>query len=85
VQKGLVKRSLVIDNEMAVQVDRASSLVQKKSATVLRVAIQAGFPSVTNRLQAPRPLGYFAGAYKNTRRPKLENTVGKALIQKPER
>jgi hypothetical protein len=85
VQIDTMKRSIDLDEELAAEVDRAASLVQEKPATILRLAIRAGLPSVTNRFQAPRPDGYFADAYKDSSRVELEDAAGKALIQKPER
>lgn len=84
-QTDIVKRSIDLDDELAAEVDRAASLVQEKPATILRLAIRAGLPSVTNRFQAPRPDGHFAAAYKDARRAKLEDAAGNALTQKPER
>jgi hypothetical protein len=58
-----VKRSLDLDDDLAAEVDKAASLVREKPATVMRLAIRAGLPAVTNRFQAPRPEGYFADDY----------------------
>lgn len=85
VQIGAVKRSIDLDDQLAAEVDQAASLVREKPATIIRLAIRAGLPAVTNRFQAPRPDGYFADAYKDGARAKLEDAAGKAVIQKPER
>ena len=84
-QSGGVKRSIDLDDVLAAEVEQAASLVGEKPATILRLAIRAGLPTVTNRFQAPRPEGYFAGAYKNGARARLEDAAGKAVMQKPER
>jgi hypothetical protein len=85
VQIGAVKRSIDLDDQLAAEVDQATSLVREKPATIIRLAIRAGLPAVTNRFQAPRPEGYFADAYKAGSRAKVEDAAGKAVIQKPER
>ena len=84
-QTGNVKRSIDLDDDLVADIDRAAMLVREKPATIMRLAIRAGLPTVTNRFQAPRPEGYFAKAYKDTRRATLEDAHGKAVIQKPER
>jgi hypothetical protein len=63
VHDALVKRSLDLDDDLAAEVDKAASLVREKPATIMRLAIRAGLPAVTNRFQAPRPEGYFAEDY----------------------
>ena len=45
------------------RVDKTSSLIREKPATVIRLAIRAGLPVVANRFQSPRPEGYFADDY----------------------
>jgi predicted transcriptional regulator len=80
-----VKRSIDLDDQLAAEVDQAASLIREKPATIMCLAIRAGFPTVTNRFQTPRPEGYFAEAYKDGARAKLEDAAGKAVIQKLER
>ncbi|HEV2391081.1 MAG TPA: hypothetical protein VG146_01825 [Verrucomicrobiae bacterium] len=80
-----MKRSVDLDEDLAAEVEKAAELVREKPATVIRLAIRAGLPSVTSRFQAPRPEGYFADAYKDAARAESENKMLSALIQKPER
>ena len=80
-----MKRSIDLDEDLAAEIDQAATLVQEKPAVVIRPALRAGLPAVTNRFHAARPYGYFADAYKNTSRVRLENAHGKALRQRPER
>ncbi|MGD0745996.1 MAG: hypothetical protein ABSA45_12660 [Verrucomicrobiota bacterium] len=58
-----MKTSVILDDELAGAVERASSLVGETQATILRMAIRAGLPVVASRFQAPRPEGYFADDY----------------------
>jgi hypothetical protein len=80
-----MKRSIDLDDQLAAEVEQAAALIREKPATIMRLAIRAGLPAVTNRFQAPRPEGYFADAYKDGARAKVEDAAGKAVIQKPER
>ena len=80
-----MKRSIDLDDQLAAEVEQVASLIREKPATIIRLAIRAGLPAVTNRVQAPRPRGYFADAYKDSGRAKLEDQAGKTLIQRPER
>ncbi len=75
-----MKTSIDLDDELAAEVKETVSVTREKPATVLRMAIRAGLPVVRNRLQAPRPEGYFAAAYRNYPRERLEleETFGKA-------
>ena len=86
VQNASMKTSVDLDDELAAQVADAASLVREKPATVLRMAIRAGLPVVTSRFQAPRPEGYFADAYRNypKERLELEAAFAKAKVH-PER
>ena len=80
-----MKTSVLLDDELAGEVAKASSLVGENPATILRMAIRAGLPVVANRFQAPRPEGYFADAYPL---PKERRNLEKAMArirQKPER
>ncbi len=70
---------------MAEEIDRTVSLVREKRATVLRLALRTGLPLVASRFQSPRPEGYFADAYTDTRRAAFETTMAKTTQQKPER
>jgi metal-responsive CopG/Arc/MetJ family transcriptional regulator len=80
-----MKRSIDLDEDLAAEIDQAAAVVREKPATVIRLAIRAGLPSVTNRFQAPRPEGYFADAYKDSNRAKLEDAIAKTTVQHPER
>ena len=71
-----MKRSIDLNDELAAAVDQAASLIHEKPATVMRLAIRAGLPTVTNRFQGPRPEGYFAGDYPLPKdRLELENAM----------
>src|SRR5208282_2035496 len=74
-----MKTSIDLDDELAAEVQEAVSATREKPATVLRMAIRAGLPVVRNRLQAPRPEGYFAAASGNypKERLQLEAAIGK--------
>ena len=63
VQTPFMKRSVDLDEDLASEVDRTSSLIHEKPATVIRLAIRAGLPVVANSFQSPRPEGYFADDY----------------------
>ena len=63
VQSSSMKRSVDLDEDLATEVDKTSSLIREKPATVIRLAIRAGLPVVANRFQSPRPEGYFADDY----------------------
>jgi hypothetical protein len=80
-----MKRSIDLDSELAGEIDQVASVVHEKPATVIRLAIRAGLPSVSSRFQAPRPEGYFKDAYPlpNDRR-ELEKAMSK-VAQRPER
>ncbi len=80
-----MKTSVILDDELVSEVEKASSLVGENQATILRMAIRAGLPVVANRFQAPRPEGYFADAYPQSReRIELECAMAKTR-QKTER
>jgi hypothetical protein len=70
---------------LAADIDCAAHLVREKPATIMRLAIRAGLPSVTNRFQAPQPDGYFADAYADSARAEAEDAIAKATIHRPER
>jgi hypothetical protein len=55
--------SVFLDDKMADEVKKTSSLVGEDQATVLQMAIRAGLPVLARRFQAPRPEGYFADDY----------------------
>ncbi len=67
-----MKTSVDLDVELQAEVARTVDLIREKPATVLRLAIRAGLPIIANRFQAPRPEGYFADAYKNIPKEKIE-------------
>ena len=58
-----MKTSVDLDDELAAEVERTSSLIQEKTDTVLRLAIKAGLPLLASRFEAQRPEGYFANDY----------------------
>jgi hypothetical protein len=82
-----MKRSIDLDEELVAEVERTAALVREKPATVLRMAIRAGLPSVGNRFQAARPEGYFADVYQNYPKERLEfeEKMAKGSRQRPER
>ena len=71
-QIGSVKTSIDLDDELVAEVKETVSVTREKPATVLRMAIRAGLPLVRNRLQAPRPDGYFGAAYRKYPKERLE-------------
>jgi hypothetical protein len=58
-----MKTSIEIDEATMAEVESAATLVREKPATIIRMAIRAGLPTVASRFQAPRPEGYFKDAY----------------------
>jgi hypothetical protein len=85
VQISTMKRSVDFDDDLAAEIDQAASLVHEKPATIIRLAVRAGLPSVTSRFQAPRPEGYFKDAYPlSDDRLALEKAMSK-VVQRPER
>ena len=58
-----VKTSIEIDEATMAEIESAATLVREKPATIIRLAIRAGLPTVRNRFQAPRPEGYFKDDY----------------------
>jgi len=82
-----MKTSVDLDAELQAELERTTSLVREKPATVLRMALRAGLPVVANRFQAPRPAGYFADAYRNypNQRVEMEDALAVASHQEPER
>ena len=84
-QIGDVKRSIDLDDDLAAEVDQTAALVREKPATIIRLAIRAGLPSVNSRFQAPRPEGYFKDAYPlSDDRLKLEKAMSR-VVQRPDR
>jgi hypothetical protein len=80
-----MKTSVILDDELAGEVEKTSSLVGENHATILRMAIRAGLPVVANRFQVPRPEGYFADDYPLPKgRLDLEKAMAKTR-QKSER
>jgi len=78
-----MKTSVILDDELAGEVEKTSSLVGENQATILRMAIRAGLPAVASRFQAPRPDGYFKNAYRR-RDPERENLEA-AMLKVPQR
>lgn len=80
-----MRTTVDLDKETGSELTRVVSLAREKQAVVLRQAIRLGLPLLANRMQAPRPEGYFADAYKH--RPERQR-LEKAMLnvqQKPER
>ena len=82
-----MKTSVELDADTMAEVKSAATLLREKPATVIRLAVRAGLPTVTNRFQAPRPEGYFKDAYKHypQERVEFEEAMAKAFTQRPER
>ena len=80
-----MRTTVDLDRETGNELTHVVGLTREKQAVVLRQAIRLGLPILANRMQAPRPEGYFADAYKpNPERQRLE----KAMLnvqQRPER
>lgn len=81
-----MKTSVFLDEELAVEVKKTSSLVGEDQATVLRMAIRAGLPVVASSFQPPRPEGYFKSDYeqRDPEREQLEEAMSK-MPQTPDR
>ncbi len=85
VQTGSMKRSVDLDDDLAAEIDETAELVREKPATIIRMAIRAGLPSVSSRFQAPRPEGYFKDDYPlPDDRLQLETAMSKRK-QRPDR
>jgi Arc/MetJ family transcription regulator len=67
-----MKTSIDLDAELQAEVERALDLIREKPATVIRLAIRAGLPIIADRFQPARPEGYFADAYKNIPKERIE-------------
>ena len=81
-----MRATVELDQETGDELTQVVGLTREKPGVVLRQAIRLGLPLVASRMQAPRPEGYFAGAYKQ-RHPERER-LEKAMLnvqQKPER
>ena len=64
---------------------KSQPLVREKPATIMRLAMRAGLPSVSSRFQAPGPEGYFKSDYPlPDDRLELEKAMSK-VPQRPER
>ena len=48
VQFDAMKRSIDLDDDLAAEVNQAAAIVREKPATVIRLALRAGLPLVTN-------------------------------------
>jgi hypothetical protein len=71
-----VRTTVDLDEETGSELTHVISVTREKQAVVLRQAIRLGIPLVANRLQAPRPEGYFADAYRpNRERQRLERAM----------
>lgn len=81
-----MKTSVFLDDELAGEVKKATTLLGEDQEAVLQKAIRAGLPVVASRFQANRPEGYFADDYKNwpQERIELEEAMGRQP-QSPDR
>jgi hypothetical protein len=80
-----MRTTVDLDEETGSELTHVISVTREKQAVVLRQAIRLGLPLVANRLQAPRPEGYFADAYRpNRERQRLERAM-LAVPQESER
>ena len=81
-----MRTTVDLDKENGTELTHVAGLTRKKQAVVLRQAIRLGLPLLANRMQAPRPEGYFADAYKHNspERQRLEKAMLK-VPQAPER
>jgi hypothetical protein len=81
-----MKTSLYLDDDLASEVKKTTSLMGEDQPTILRMAIRAGLPVLAHCFQAPRPEGYFKSAYRR-RDPEREKLEAAALQspQRPER
>jgi hypothetical protein len=81
-----MRTTVDLDKETGKELTHVVGLTREKQAVVLRQAIRLGLPLLANRMQAPRPEGYFADAYKhnNPKRQRLEKAMLK-VPQAPER
>ena len=71
-----MRTTIDLDEETGSELTHVISVTREKQAVVLRQAIRLGLPLVANRLQAPRPEGYFADAYRpNRKRQRLERAM----------
>jgi hypothetical protein len=50
-----MKTSVYLDDELASEVKKTTSLAGEDQPTILRMAIRAGLPVLANCFQAPRP------------------------------
>ncbi len=81
-----MKTSIELDDATWAEVQTTASLIREKPATVIRLAVRSGLPTVANKFQASRPEGYFADAYQDwpKERLDLERAMSK-VPQNPER
>ena len=84
-QIDIMRTTIDLDRQLEKELNHATSVTREKRATILRLAIRAGLPTVVNRFQAPRPEGYFASDYPLPKdRLELEAAMGKQK-QRPDR
>ena len=77
--------NVILDDELASEIEKTSSLVGENQSTVLRMAIRAGLPVVASSFQPPRPEGFFKSDYPlDDDRLALENAMGQQP-QSPDR
>jgi hypothetical protein len=80
-----MRTTVDLDEETGSELTHVISVTREKQAVVLRQAIRLGLPLVANRLQTPRPEGFFKDAYRpNRERQRLERAM-LIVPQKPER
>jgi len=75
-----VRRTVDLDKQLSAELNHVISFTREKPAVVIRQAIRAGRPIVTNRFSAPRPEGHFADACP---RPKERKELQAATVQSP--
>jgi hypothetical protein len=81
-----MKTSVYLDDELASEVKKTTSLLGEDEPTILRMAIRAGLPALASCFQAPRPEGYFKSDYErlDPEREALEVAMSN-IPQTPER
>ena len=73
-----MQTSLVLDEDLRIQVASACEQIKETPATVMRMALRAGLPLVVGRHQVPRPEGYFDDAYPQ---PKERRALEEAMAE----
>lgn len=76
-----MQTSIDLDEELRGEVAKAGKLVKVSEDAVIRMALRAGLPLVTNRGQTHRPEGYFADAYPQ---PDERLALEEAMAEQPQ-